>query len=964
MTHFGPTVSFWSFPTKEIARQLTLIEFKAFARIEYCEFIAQVWARDGADLKAANILAVINHFNKVSAWTCSEIVNTPDLQQRIERVMQLIDIAQQFFVMNNFNGLMAVLAGLHSSPVHRLKRTWAGVPDKSKETFEFLTEFMASAKNYTQYREHLQKAQLPVLPYLGVYLSDLTFIEEGNPGEIGHLVNFSKCRQISAIIRRVAEFQSVSYSFVGIPFVQNYFNFFSVIDDKQAYEHSTKLEPRAQSTQVPYSATSSLGSSSTSLTSSSSLEKDFEPSDIVDMAAENDKSVESVHARFRKDLIRSRNNSLNNSGEPFSVKVQLPGAVPVDMRISPATNSKQAVKGLADFFSGLNEQYCLVVMPVREDAKGYIFTADKIVKEVLSARERDRVTTKLALFASPLVITCALFSGSVLGDCRDVLVDMAAPLYSMFSVFQDILRISDDITYMVYDQKAKKVWWMNMHKSLGDNHFEKSACILIVFPLSNFVHRSVESMAGGDKQGILLSGGREGTLNTLKVATVRQLWAILSGPFLLCYKSKNDAAPADVIVLDGFTIQGGTSKHVSVLLDRSPMFPPCTTGNKNHYSLSAETDAETRVWLRACQRNRGVLGDKVIFGEELDKIAKISIPSVINKTVNFINSHALHVEGLFKSNANSSLVQHYKNQFDQGVDVEFTRANDPCTVAYLLLLYLEELPNPLLTYELFPLFIEFGLKPPPQVDNEVTALREIVSKLSYSHMTVLAYLLAFLAQVSIENPIKGGIVNVFGPLILRVPPLDDRPKGCKEATRTVLRKLIQHREKIFVGISRRPESVSFENTPPPCSNSPNNNNPQCKEFATVIEKQLINNAAVAKRVELLKSQLENKYMENKYKIKRQVSFHEDINKASPKFYSRNSPGYRNHKSVSYVTRPTFDDQEDDEEDEIQINDQTEHSPPHTPCTPPQDSHTPPQAHQQPETQEVQPKIPPEIKPQP
>ena len=46
-------------------------------------------------------------------------------------------------------------------------------------------------------------------------------------------------------------------------------------------------------------------------------------------------------------------------------------------------------------------------------------------------------------------------------------------------------------------------------------------------------------MGGGDKQGVLLSGGRDGTLNSLRVATVRQLWAVLSGPFLLCYKSKN-----------------------------------------------------------------------------------------------------------------------------------------------------------------------------------------------------------------------------------------------------------------------------------------------------------------------------------------------------------------------------------------------------------------------------------------
>lgn len=117
------------------------------------------------------------------------------------------------------------------------------------------------------------------------------------------------------------------------------------------------------------------------------------------------------------------------------------------------------------------------------------------------------------------------------------------------------------------------------------------------------------------------------------------------------------------------------------------------------------------------------------------------------------------MEGLFKPHTNSTLVQHYKNQFDAGVDVEFNRTNDACTVAQLLLMFFEELPDPLLSYELFPKFLEFAQKPPPP-DDEPAALRDIVANLSYPHMTVLAYLLAFLSQVSEENPIKMGIVNV------------------------------------------------------------------------------------------------------------------------------------------------------------------------------------------------------------
>lgn len=40
---------------------------------------------------------------------------------------------------------------------------------------------------------------------------------------------------------------------------------------------------------------------------------------------------------------------------------------------------------------------------------------------------------------------------------------------------------------------------------------------------------------------------------------------------------------------------------------------------------------------------RGVLGDKVTFGEDLDRVAKINIPIVLQKTTTFINSHGEYI---------------------------------------------------------------------------------------------------------------------------------------------------------------------------------------------------------------------------------------------------------------------------------------------------------------------------------
>ena len=51
-------------------------------------------------------------------------------------------------------------------------------------------------------REALHRCDPPCIPYLGMYLADLTFIEEGTPNytEEGQLLNFSKMRMVIIIL--------------------------------------------------------------------------------------------------------------------------------------------------------------------------------------------------------------------------------------------------------------------------------------------------------------------------------------------------------------------------------------------------------------------------------------------------------------------------------------------------------------------------------------------------------------------------------------------------------------------------------------------------------------------------------------------------------------------------------------------------------------------------------------------
>jgi hypothetical protein len=55
-----------------------------------------------------------------------------------------------------------------------------------------------------------------------MYLSDLVFTEEGNPKRVGphKLINYAKCRHVSAIIKKIQQYQQKGYAFEEIKIMQ------------------------------------------------------------------------------------------------------------------------------------------------------------------------------------------------------------------------------------------------------------------------------------------------------------------------------------------------------------------------------------------------------------------------------------------------------------------------------------------------------------------------------------------------------------------------------------------------------------------------------------------------------------------------------------------------------------------------------------------------------------------------
>lgn len=75
-----------------------------------------------------------------------------------------------------------------------------------------------------------------------MHLSDLTFIEEGNPNFIDGLINFKKRDMLVETIRQIQQYQSTSYNLEIVEPVFTFLCELPCMDEKELYNVSVALE--------------------------------------------------------------------------------------------------------------------------------------------------------------------------------------------------------------------------------------------------------------------------------------------------------------------------------------------------------------------------------------------------------------------------------------------------------------------------------------------------------------------------------------------------------------------------------------------------------------------------------------------------------------------------------------------------------------------------------------------------
>uniref|UniRef100_A0A674F1D0 Ral GEF with PH domain and SH3 binding motif 2 n=1 Tax=Salmo trutta TaxID=8032 RepID=A0A674F1D0_SALTR len=216
-----------------------------------CELSSCGWNKKEKHSSAPNAVAFTRRFNQTTFWVVREILHAQTLKIRAEVLSLYIRTAKKLCDINNLHAVMAVVSGLQSAPIYRLSKTWALLSRKDKATFERLEYLMAKEDNYKRLRDYIRSQSMnSCIPYLGMYLSDLTYIDSAYPSTGSILENEQRSNLMNNILRIISDLQrSCTYDIPVLPHVQKYLNSVRYIEELQKfveddnYKLSLKIEP-------------------------------------------------------------------------------------------------------------------------------------------------------------------------------------------------------------------------------------------------------------------------------------------------------------------------------------------------------------------------------------------------------------------------------------------------------------------------------------------------------------------------------------------------------------------------------------------------------------------------------------------------------------------------------------------------------------------------------------------------
>ncbi|CAF0923918.1 unnamed protein product [Adineta ricciae] len=291
-----------------IAEQLTLVDADLLKRVlpyECLSISTNSCSRrspNNSNRSLSTVDKTIEFFNSIVNRVVATILKEKDEQTRANVIEKWIDVAHECRRLRSFSSLTAILNGLLSGCIYRLNTAWSHVTEDHWSILEELKNVFGSCADKKQARAILDKqldelrlalpeytegtakhvdintainatlgkkfrhkasrdqskpAVVGTVPYLGIYLSDLTYIDSAYPNTINNektdgspakkLIHFEKHRKQFEVLAQIKLFQSAANAYTdlrSLPRFKAWFDNVRTYTDTESWDISYRIEPK------------------------------------------------------------------------------------------------------------------------------------------------------------------------------------------------------------------------------------------------------------------------------------------------------------------------------------------------------------------------------------------------------------------------------------------------------------------------------------------------------------------------------------------------------------------------------------------------------------------------------------------------------------------------------------------------------------------------------------------------
>eukprot|EP01096_Ripella_sp_DP13-Kostka_P006079 TRINITY_DN2146_c1_g2_i1.p1 TRINITY_DN2146_c1_g2~~TRINITY_DN2146_c1_g2_i1.p1 ORF type:complete len:829 (-),score=369.26 TRINITY_DN2146_c1_g2_i1:78-2564(-) len=233
-----------------LAEQLTIVDAQLFGQIQNHEFFNGNWMRPNKNKLSPNIVKMTAHFNKLTSWVATQILNSQDSEVIILIIKRILKTIQCLIKIGNLNCALSLYSGLTMHPIIRLKKIWAALPLRYREFTDAFDDLGSVTQNYQQYRSRLAKIRQEkgtYIPFLVFHLRDAFGASDAGENFLDaekKKINCEKMATLGTIIDGIL-CSNIRYNFAIDPLFQAELRIINPLKEEELDQLSFQIQPVA-----------------------------------------------------------------------------------------------------------------------------------------------------------------------------------------------------------------------------------------------------------------------------------------------------------------------------------------------------------------------------------------------------------------------------------------------------------------------------------------------------------------------------------------------------------------------------------------------------------------------------------------------------------------------------------------------------------------------------------------------